>query len=467
MTLQNADIRGLVERFVKELASAVQARGIYGGRHKLSHDAVARLSELLRALCAGGRGEVTIGIIGDDLAFEKEPLYGLSRTVSGFVASLKDIGVEKMTFLCTPDDTEIVAFLDIIGKSPKAVEEAGGVEKLVGGAGLSHIIIGRIGYPREGLGGMAAGSLASMAQGVFRDGETCLAKTFDDIRQNKPIDISVARFFVIKLIGNLARNKHSLLMLTSIKSHDEATFVHSINVAIFSVVQGEALGIGERALTEIGIAGLLHDTGKVAMSGDLLRKRGGLDEHDIEEIHRHPIAGAKLLIETLEANPLTAIAAFEHHIRFDQKGYPPRLFGGAVNPASMMVAIADVYDALRSKRSYHEDMAPEKTYEEMMKMSGVNFDPRLLANFFQIVGVFPPGTVVELDDHSIGIVLRQSSLDIRRPQVEILYDASGNKPASSLTVNLLEQDRATGQFRRTIVKSVAPGKYEIPERYTI
>lgn len=458
------DLRGTVERLIREMAGATQSRGMYGGAHKLAREAVAKLLATLSEIF-GTREDITVGIIGDEIAFEKEPFYELSKIIGGFIANLKESGIEKITILKVPSDEEVAAFLDIIGMSQKALAKGGGLEKVLEGSVITHIVVGRLSAGKEGLSGVAAGDLTSVAKGVFRDGETYLEKTFEDIRQSRTIDISAARFFVLKLISNLARNKNSLLMLTSIKSHDEYTFVHSINVAIFTVIQAEALGLGEHALTDLGMAGLLHDMGKLVLSGDILRKPTGLDERDIREIHRHPIEGAKLLLQTVSSNPLAAIAAFEHHLRYDQKGYPPRAFDGPVNPASMMVTIADVYDALRSKRAYHEDMAPERTYEEMMKMAGTHFDPRLLANFFQIVGVFPPGTVVELDDKSIGIVLRQSATDIRRPQVEVLYDSDGRKIDSPRIANLLERDKGAGQYRLTIVKSIAAGKYEVPDKF--
>ena len=460
------DVRLLVERLIKEIAGAAQARGMYGAAHKLSRESVARLIAVLGQIFTD-REDLTIGIVGEEIVFEKEPFYDLSRTAGGFVAGLKEAKIDKITFLRTPAEKELDAFLDAISRPARVIDERGGVDKMLDAGGVSHIMVGRIGFDREGLLRIAAGDLASMAKSVFDDGSSYLEKTFDNIRQNKPIDISAARFFVIRLIGSLARNKQSLLMLTSIKTHDESTFIHSINVAIFAVVQAESLGLSDKALTEIGIAGLLHDTGKLVLSGDLLRKRESLNKQDIEDIHRHPVDGAKLLIQSLEGNPLAAISAFEHHIRYDQTGYPQRLFGGPVNPASMLVTIADVYDALRSKRPYHEDMAPEKTYDEMMKFMGTNFDPKLLMNFFRIVGVFPPGTLVELDDHSIGIVLRESATDIRRPQIELLYGPDGSKMPSGSIVNLLEQDRASGQFRRGIVKSLSPGKYDIPARFKV
>lgn len=459
-------MRPLVEKFIKEMVTAMRSRVMYGPGHKLAKEAAGRLVGILAEIFSK-TDEITLGIVGDEIAFEKEPFYRLSQTMAGFIADLKEIGIEKITFLRCPGEDEIAAFLDIITKNAGAIKEAGGVIKMMEASAITHIFIGSLASADELDAGTISDDIAKMATSVFSEGEHYLKYTFEGVKRKRAVDISAARVFVVKLIGNLARNRHSLLMLTSIKSHDEYTFIHSINVAIFSVIQAEALRLGERLLTEIGIAGLLHDTGKLIISGDILRKPKALDERDLEEMHKHPVDGARILLETAASNPIAAIAAFEHHVRLDQKGYPPRLFGGPMNPASMMISIADVYDALRSKRAYHEDMAPEKTYDEMTKLSGSGFDPKLLLNFFQVIGVYPPGTLVELDDRSIGIVLKESSTDITRPQIEILYDGAGKKMTSSPIVNLLEKDRATQKYKMSIVKSIASGKINMPDKYKV
>jgi len=131
-----------------------------------------------------------------------------------------------------------------------------------------------------------------------------------------------------------------------------------------------------------------------------------------------------------------------------------------------MVAIADIYDALRSKRAYHEEMAPEKTYEEMTKMAGTHLHPDLVENFFKIIGVYPPGTLVELDNKEVGLVVKESILDIKRPQVEILYNSKGEKEKEPYIINLLEKDNESGSYKYSIVKSILlTEKYELPRKY--
>ncbi|MBP7056486.1 MAG: hypothetical protein KBB52_06515, partial [Candidatus Omnitrophica bacterium] len=258
-------MRELVERLIKEMVSAAQARGMYGPSHKLTSQAVKSVHGILDEIFANTE-EITIGVIGDEIAFEKEPFYSLSQNISGFIKDLKDRKIEKITFLKAPGEEEIEAFLGLVTKNPSVIEGQGGIDNAIKSSGIAHIFTGNINTAADAGSGISSGDLAEMAKGVFSEGEDYLKSAFADIAKRKTIDISAARLFVVKLISSLARNRHSLLMLTSIKSHDEYTFIHSINVSIFSVIQAEALRLGERALTEIGIAGLLHDSGKLALS---------------------------------------------------------------------------------------------------------------------------------------------------------------------------------------------------------
>jgi len=119
-----------------------------------------------------------------------------------------------------------------------------------------------------------------------------------------------------------------------------------------------------------------------------------------------------------------------------------------------MIAISDYYDKLRKRPDFYEEGGPEKAYEEMNAMSGTYFQPDLLRNFFSVVGIYPPGTLVELDTHEIALVIQGNVMDIRRPQAEILYDSNGKKYDEPMIVNLIERDNR-GQFTRSIVKSIS------------
>ena len=168
----------------------------------------------------------------------------------------------------------------------------------------------------------------------------------------------------------------------------------------------------------------------------------------------------------INTSSLAAIVAFEHNINYVGSGFQMKMYGKVLNLLSMMIAISDEYDKLRNKPEYYQEGGPEKAYEEMMELAGTRFHPDLLNNFFSIMGVFPPGVLVELTTKEVGLVIQPSVLDIRRPQVEILYDDEGNKYDEPYIVNLMEKDK-NGVFKRSIVKTISPFKFQIPSKYTV
>ncbi len=196
----------------------------------------------------------------------------------------------------------------------------------------------------------------------------------------------------------------------------------------------------ENYLSDIGTAVLLNKMG--------------------EEVY---VKSAKTLLDSSESGILAAITAFERDFWYDGSGQQERLFAKDLNFVSMMVAISDYYDTSRGKK----ELAPEKVYEEMTRLSGKRFHPDLLNNFFSIMGVYPPGTLVELDTKDVGLVVKESVLDMKRPQVEVLYDDNGRRRKEPFIANLLERDKR-GKHKWTIVRSLATAdKYQVPEKYTV
>ena len=286
------------------------------------------------------------------------------------------------------------------------------------------------------------------------------------------MNVDSARQIIEGLIGNLLKNRHLLLLLTSIRRHSENTFDHSVKVATFTLMQAEMLGVEEKHFVDVGMAALLHDIGKLSNPTEQIEEseiQGWPMEDEVLEKERkramEDVAGAKILLESDSVSPLAAIVAFEHNINFDGSGFPMKLYGKDLNLLSMMIAISDQYDQFRKKPGYYQEGGAEKAYEEMMEMSGVRFHPDLLNNFFSIMGVYPPGVLVELTTKEVGLVIQPSVMDLRRPQVEILYDEEGEKYDEPYIVNLMEKDK-NGVFKRSVVKTISPFKFQVPSKYT-
>ncbi len=460
------EIRDKVEKLVKGLAGAMYVCAMYGEKHRLMKEAIDHLYRDLYGILSE-RGGITIGVVGNEIAFEKEPFYKTSAEIRGFIGCLRRIKMEKISFSEGIKRKELAEFVKILAMKPESIHKTEDIEKILKSAGVKHISIGEIGIKDKKIArDLTEKEINGLTRKNYQDGVDYLTEAMEDVRKNQPLDIISARKLVSGLINSLLQNKQLLLILASTRSHDECTFVHDLNVSIFTLMQAEALGLEQNYLNNIGIAALLHDVGKLSVSGDILKKKGKLSEEERGEITLHAAKGAKILLETTHMNVLAAISAFEHHMLYDLSGYPKSLYGKKPNLASMMITISDFYDALRSKRPYHEGISAEETYEYMMDLSGKYFHPDLLNNFFTIIGVYPPGTLVELDTGEIGLVIKASILDMKRPRLEMLYDSSGEKEKTPHMVNLLEKDRK-GNYKRSIVKSILPeDKFKIPEKYT-
>ena len=190
--------------------------------------------------------------------------------------------------------------------------------------------------------------------------------------------IGTLRVFTSTLLEQILQSPALVLRLASIKSYDEYTLYHSVNVAVISIGLGLVIGLPETLLREIAMAGMLHDVGKIAIPHEILRKPGPLDEEEWQVMRRHPVLGADLLSRLPGSNRLPMIVAFEHHIRFDMRGYPSVPAGWTQHPISRLACVADVFDAMTSRRAYKKAIPNTDVRGYVRDESGRTFDPRLV-----------------------------------------------------------------------------------------
>jgi HD-GYP domain-containing protein (c-di-GMP phosphodiesterase class II) len=470
-TMQSGLIKDKIEDLVTRLARTIQVNRIYGKDHALTLEAADSLYKILNDLLLQ-KEDVTLGVIGDEIAFEKEPLYELSTRRKQFIDFLKLTGVKKMSFSRGISKKELLDFCLVLTARLEPNEQKRSFGEMLSEKGIAHVSTGEIGVKEKRISmPMAEDRIRDVVKQNYQSSVHLLTKTFQELKGNQPLNAQSARQIVEGLIKNLLQNKNLLLILTSLKTRDENTFMHGINVAIFTLLQGEVLGLEEKYLVDVGMSAMLHDVGKLSLSAEQTDDMSAwaADKPESEQSDREEadqdVAGAKILLETEGINVLAAITAFEHNIKYDMTGPQRKLYGRKLNLVSMMIAISDYYDKLRRRPTFYEAGGPEKAYEDMMKLSGTHFHPDLLKNFFSALGVFPPGTLVELDSKEIALVIQSSMLDVKRPQVEILYDQTGEKYKEPKIVNLVEKDKR-GQYKRSIVKSISPiDRFQVPDKY--
>jgi len=456
-------LREKVKKLVASLARAVQMYRIYEAKHDLTKEALDQLfMQLLQALSE--KTELTIGIMGDEVIFENGPVFTAHKRHEGFIEYLKMLGIKKIRFQAGIEKVELFSFIQFISQKIESEESPEELQKRFRATGIRYIQIGQIGGKvKTKKSDLKDLNLEKIVRRDYKESVDFLTKTYKDLKNKESMNLTSARQIVDGLLNNIVKNKSLLPMLTSIKTHDEGMFEHGVNVTVFTLLQAEMLGLDDKLLVDVGMASLLHDIGKLSETDDLTLQdetpvSGSDAGQDLERTKMDKdVKGAKILLQTEGIPILAAITAFEHSMRYDLKGAPRKIYGKHLNLVSMMIAVSDYYDLLRKKPEYYEEGGPEKAYEEMKAMSGTHFQPDLLQNFFSVIGVYPPGTLVELDTGETALVIQGNVMDMKRPQVEILYNKNGEKYEEPKIVNLIDKDKR-GKFKRSVVKSISVKK---------
>jgi len=295
---------------------------------------------------------------------------------------------------------------------------------------------------------------------------THLKEIFQKGQKEERIPLLVTRRLMQAMCDNVEENESYVHGLTTIKNFDEYTLNHSVNVCWLSLTLGKRLGLDRQELVDLAIGAIFHDYGKLDVPKEILLKPGKLDENERKIIEHHPHYSAEKLIRMKATSdiPLRAInIALEHHAREGRGGYPNYTKKKNINLFSKIVKIADVFDALTTKRPYRKrDFTREEALSLMLEKSGEEFDPLILKTFVNMMGACPVGSLVLLNTGEIGIVF-ESNLDpsfALRPMVKVITDQEGNRIEAEL-LDLALRDTKTQKFTRTIVKILDASKYGI------
>jgi len=241
---------------------------------------------------------------------------------------------------------------------------------------------------------------------------------------------------VDKIIDELMENPHIIYNLTDIRTVDNYTFSHSVNVCVLSLITAIKLGLTQPELKCIGVGSLLHDVGKIVIDEAILKKPSELNDEEFNEMKKHTLFGYEILNKTGEFEPDSEKIVLEHHERLDGSGYPFGIKGEEIHPFSKIVAIADVYDALTSDRIYRKRIGSHKVIEYLTNPCLNHFDQAVVKSFIKSVAIYPVGTGVLLNTGEKGIVVRISEASPARPLVRIVYNSDGSVKDNYVEVDL-------------------------------
>lgn len=247
-------------------------------------------------------------------------------------------------------------------------------------------------------------------------------RIFDDIRLGKSFSTKAAREITDRMVDNIISNDNAMVLLTQLKQKDEYTTFHSINVCIFSILLGRYMGFSEKEMRTLGLGALLHDIGKMHVPLEILNKPGHLSGFEKKIMNAHPQMGYDLLL-TAKDFPATSLDVIRyHHERMDGSGYPKGLTGEGITPYVQIVALVDVYDAITSDRAYHDRVSPHEALNKMHEWASKKFSRDLLEKFISCLGIYPIGSIVELEDGDVGVVITVNRHRKLLPTLNLVLD---------------------------------------------
>ena len=259
------------------------------------------------------------------------------------------------------------------------------------------------------------------ARGAIDRSRDAVADMFETARLGRAVE---ARRMVplARAIGNsIERDAKALINLVRLKNKDEYTYLHSVAVCALMMNFGRHLGLDESVVQDLGVAGLLHDLGKVAVADEILNKKGGLSDVEWHSVRAHPIAGHGLLQNSPGVPEAALEVSLRHHEKVDGSGYPGGLRGEALSLFARMGAICDVYDAVTSDRPYKSPWTPCEALTEMRGWDG-HFDRALLDRFADSLGIYPVGTLVRLSTGELGIVMGSDGEAYEEVVIRVFFD---------------------------------------------
>lgn len=274
-----------------------------------------------------------------------------------------------------------------------------------------------------------------------------ITNLFEEIRLGAEIDGGKVKQAVNGCVDSILRNPDASVWLTRIQAKDVGTAQHSLNVAALSIVMAKAMGLTTREMEDVGVCGMLHDVGKTSMSEELLTREGELTEAEMEEMRKHTRYGRDILISTKSVMSGAADVAHSHHERVDGTGYPRRLDAESIPMFAKIVAIAEAYDVITSNQPYREARSPSEALQELYAQRGKQFDEELVIKFIDAVGIFPPGSIVELLNGEIGIVLSNTSDKLRPRIILILDELKEPVPQRIVDLSTMEVDNAGNVYQ--------------------
>lgn len=304
----------------------------------------------------------------------------------------------------------------------------------------------------------------SLAREVERAVRICskardaVTSMFHQARLGQAITAGDAMPLVEEISASVLRNPAALISLARLKTADDYTYMHSVAVCALMVALARQLDLDPAQSRRAGMAGLLHDVGKMAIPAEVLNKPGKLSDEEFNLIKTHPAEGHAMLRNGADIDAVSLDVVLHHHERMDGSGYPDRLPAEQISLFARMGAVCDVYDAITSDRAYKKAWDPAEALRKMAEWSQGQFDPPIFQAFVKSVGIYPVGSLVKLKSGRLGVVVEQSEKSLLTPTIKVFFSTRAN---SRIPPELI--DLSHHQEGESIVGREDPATWNFPD----
>ena len=369
-------------RFLNAFAQALAAMALYRVGHPARERAVDVAYQQIHDLQSDSPRPL-FTFLGDEVVFGQQPVRELKAWDWG--KRLAQAGIQRLEFEDQVGREDFEGFLEevLARLTLSAIStEARQMRR-------SSIRFGAVGLKGETEAPPEPLPTATIAFS-FREEADTLRWLQREVQTSGTVPLTEAEAVVRSLAVAMHSGRQVMLPLLQLKEFDQYTTTHSMNVAVLSMALAEFLGLSATDIRTFGIAGLLHDIGKVKIPLEVLTKPGRLTDDERALMNEHPVAGARMLLDLEEDLDLAVVVAYEHHIMINGGGYPALHYARDCHHASKLVHVCDVYDALRTRRPYREAWSFEKTLGYLQERSGLEFDPELCDAFVRMMRQWEP-----------------------------------------------------------------------------
>lgn len=292
-----------------------------------------------------------------------------------------------------------------------------------------------------------------------------LLSVLEEVRRGATVRMPDLEIVVDGMVDSVLRNSTAMALLIRMQESDNYTHAHSLASAMWALVFGRHLGLDRDSLKALGLGGLLLDVGKTKLPKELLRKPGSLSDVERMHVQNHVKLGLEIIrkADSVDSRVLDMVAT--HHERYDGSGYPKGLVGSQIPVFGRIGGIVDSYAAMSVDRPYASAMSSYDSMREFKALSDKSFQAELVEQFIQAIGIFPAGTLVELNTGEVGVVLKEHRASRLRPEVAIILDSNKKRLDDFRVVDLDSQEIISGESGESVglwIKcGIKPGTYNV------